>query len=65
MASYDELLAYAQSKGGRLPTEAELRIWLDRYSSSDAREGANVGVRNWVPIECVSLFSFSFMIERD
>ncbi|KAG6830821.1 hypothetical protein H0H87_006994 [Tephrocybe sp. NHM501043] len=31
LTSYDDLLAYARSKGGRLPTEVELRLFLDTY----------------------------------
>ncbi|CAG8613079.1 621_t:CDS:2, partial [Acaulospora colombiana] len=33
MASYDELNGYARSKGGRIPTEAELRLFMDDQSS--------------------------------
>ena len=49
LTAYDDLLAYAQSKGGRLPTEPELRLFLDKYQISYA-EGANVGFRNWHPL---------------
>ena len=49
LTAYDDLLAYAQSKGGRLPTEPELRLFLDKYQVNYA-EGANVGFRNWHPL---------------
>lgn len=52
MASYDELLAFAKSKGGRLPSESELRAWLDVVVEGDRVEweGSNVGVKNWHPV---------------
>lgn len=52
MASYDELAAFAESKGGRLPTEPELRAWLDVVEEGDRVEweGSNVGVKNWHPV---------------
>jgi L-histidine Nalpha-methyltransferase / hercynylcysteine S-oxide synthase len=49
LASYDELLEYAQSKGGRLPAEAELRLFLDTFDVGH-EGGANVGFRNWHPV---------------
>lgn len=49
LTSYDDLLAYAQSKGGRLPTEPELRLFLDTYDVGHA-SGANVGFRHWHPV---------------
>jgi len=48
IGSYDELSAYAKSKGGRIPTEHELRLFLDRFDVG-YEEGANVGFRNWHP----------------
>ncbi|KAL1663454.1 hypothetical protein GGF50DRAFT_116039 [Schizophyllum commune] len=48
MASYDMLSAYAVVRGGRLPTEAELRLFLDKFESG-YEGGANVGFRNWHP----------------
>ncbi|GJE99421.1 hypothetical protein PsYK624_156830 [Phanerochaete sordida] len=48
LASYDQLLAFARAKGGRLPSEPELRLFLDRYNSGFA-EGANTGFRSWHP----------------
>lgn len=51
MASYCELAAYAAHRGGRLPTEAELRLWLDTSEGDRTeRAGTNVGVRNWHPV---------------
>ncbi|KAI9571718.1 C-type lectin protein [Boletus coccyginus] len=49
LTSYDGLMAYAESKGGRLPTEPELRLFLDTYDVGHAG-GANVGFRNWYPV---------------
>lgn len=51
MASKIEIDAYVKSKGGRLPTEAELRMFWER--SDGARpvgELANVGAKNWHPV---------------
>lgn len=47
--SYDQLAAYAQAKGGRLPTEPELRLFLDTYDVGH-EGGANSGFRNWHPV---------------
>ncbi|EJD41459.1 hypothetical protein AURDEDRAFT_115403 [Auricularia subglabra TFB-10046 SS5] len=44
LASYDALSVYATAKGGRLPTEPELRLFADRFQHSNA---ANVGFRRW------------------
>ncbi|KAF8448703.1 C-type lectin protein [Boletus edulis BED1] len=49
LTSYDGLSAYAKSKDGRLPTEPELRLFLDTYDVSYT-SGANVGFRNWHPV---------------
>ena len=49
ITSFDNLSAYASVKGGRIPTEPELRLFLDTYQVSHA-EGANVGFRNWHPL---------------
>jgi hypothetical protein len=43
MASYDELNAFAQSKGGRIPTEAELRLFMDDQASRGRRAPAQAG----------------------
>ena len=48
LTAYDDLAAYAASKGGRLPTEPELRLFLDKFESG-YEGGANVGFRNWHP----------------
>jgi hypothetical protein len=48
MASYAELDAYARSKGGRLPTEPELRAWLAHAEGDRSDwEGSNTGLKNW------------------
>ncbi|GLB42137.1 putative sulfatase-modifying factor enzyme 1 [Lyophyllum shimeji] len=49
LTSYDDLLAYARSKGGRLPTEPELRLFLDTYEVGHGG-GSNTGFRNWHPV---------------
>jgi len=49
LTSYDDLAYYAKCKGGRLPTEPELRLFLDRYEVG-YEGGANVGFRHWHPI---------------
>ncbi|KAF8895713.1 C-type lectin protein [Gymnopilus junonius] len=48
LTSYDDLASYAKFKGGRLPTEPELRLFLDIYDVGH-EGGANVGFRNWHP----------------
>jgi L-histidine Nalpha-methyltransferase / hercynylcysteine S-oxide synthase len=48
LTSYDDLEVYASSKGGRLPTEPELRLFLDTYNDT-YEHGANSGFRNWHP----------------
>jgi hypothetical protein len=52
LTSYDHLVAYARSKGGRLPTENELRLFLDTYDVGH-EGGANIGFRNWHPVPSV------------
>jgi L-histidine Nalpha-methyltransferase / hercynylcysteine S-oxide synthase len=49
MASYDELKAYAEWKGGRLPTESELRYLYDYLHMKDS-----VARRNAVNIDAVN-----------
>ncbi|KAL5523448.1 hypothetical protein ACEPAG_7621 [Sanghuangporus baumii] len=49
LSSYDQLQSYAQWKGGRIPTEVELRLFFDMYEVG-FEGGANVGFRNWHPI---------------
>jgi L-histidine Nalpha-methyltransferase / hercynylcysteine S-oxide synthase len=49
LAAYDDLAKYACSKGGRLPTEPELRLFLNTYEVG-YDGGANVGFRNWHPV---------------
>ena len=49
LACYDDLAVYARWKGGRLPTEPELRLFFDMYEVG-YDGGANVGFRNWHPV---------------
>ena len=49
LTAYDDMCVYAAHKGGRIPTEAELRLFLDTYQVSYA-EGANTGFRHWHPL---------------
>ena len=49
LTSYDALARYANCKGGRLPTERELRLFFDMYEVG-YEGGANVGFRNWHPM---------------
>lgn len=53
-AAYDDLKAYAESKGGRIPSEKELRLFFDMYEVG-YEGGANVGFRNWHPVPYVCL----------
>ena len=46
MTTYDDLSTYAAVKGGRIPTEPELRLFLDKFDCG-YEGGANVGFRNW------------------
>ncbi|THH16530.1 hypothetical protein EW146_g4127 [Bondarzewia mesenterica] len=48
LTSYDNLSIYASVKGGRLPTEPELRLFLDKFEQG-YEGGKNVGFRNWHP----------------
>jgi len=49
LTSYNNLSKYAIVQGGRLPTESELRLFLDKFESG-YEGGANVGFRNWHPV---------------
>jgi len=49
VTDYNTLSAYATDRGGRIPTEAELRLFFDKFAIS-YEEGRNVGFRNWHPI---------------
>ncbi|OBZ71212.1 hypothetical protein A0H81_08707 [Grifola frondosa] len=49
ITSYDNLSTYASVKGGRIPTEPELRLFLDKFECG-YEGGANIGFRNWHPI---------------
>ncbi|RPD62283.1 hypothetical protein L226DRAFT_532692 [Lentinus tigrinus ALCF2SS1-7] len=48
ITSYDNLSTYASVKGGRIPTEPELRLFLDKFECG-YEGGANIGFRNWHP----------------
>ena len=47
--TYDDLSTYAGAKGGRIPTEQELRLFYDKFITG-YEDGANVGFRNWHPV---------------
>jgi formylglycine-generating enzyme required for sulfatase activity len=49
--SGEQLAAYATSKGGRLPSEAELRRFYDDHPVDVP--GRNLGFANWHPVPCV------------
>ncbi|KAJ6582790.1 DUF323 domain-containing protein [Mycena sp. CBHHK59/15] len=49
LTSYSALSKYAMVQGGRLPTEAELRVFLNKFESG-YEGGANLGFRNWHPV---------------
>ncbi|EAU85926.1 DUF323 domain-containing protein [Coprinopsis cinerea okayama7 len=49
ITSYNNLSTYAIVKGGRLPTEPELRLFYDKFEAG-YEGGANVGFRNWHPV---------------
>ncbi|KAJ7439228.1 DUF323 domain-containing protein [Mycena latifolia] len=49
MTSYTSLSKYAVIQGGRLPTESELRLFMEKFESG-YEGGANLGFRNWHPI---------------
>jgi len=49
IASYNDLSTYAIVKGGRLPTEPELRLFYDKFHCG-YEGGTNTGFRNWHPV---------------
>lgn len=49
IAPYDDLSTYATVKGGRLPTEAELCLFYDKFKAG-YEGGDNVGFRSWHPV---------------
>ena len=55
LTSYDHLVMYAKARGGRLPTEPELRLFFDTYDVG-FEGGANSGFRNWHPVPSVATF---------
>jgi formylglycine-generating enzyme required for sulfatase activity len=59
MASKLEIEAFATSRGGRLPTEAELRLlWENEEGPRVDGENSNIGFRNWHPVTYVLLLFF-------
>lgn len=52
-ASGQDLAAYARAQGGRLPTQAELRVVLSSAGYRTDRPGSNVGLRNWHAVPAV------------
>jgi formylglycine-generating enzyme required for sulfatase activity len=49
ITDYNSLSAYATVRGGRLPTEPELRLFYDKFESG-YEGGRNIGFRNWHPV---------------
>ncbi|KAJ7069428.1 DUF323 domain-containing protein [Mycena amicta] len=49
LVPYTSLSKYVVVQGGRLPSEAELRVFYDKFASG-YEGGANVGFRNWHPV---------------
>ncbi|KAF9013309.1 hypothetical protein BDQ17DRAFT_1231986 [Cyathus striatus] len=49
IVDYNSLSAYATVKGGRLPTEPELRLFYEKFNAGYVG-GANIGFRNWHPV---------------
>ena len=49
LTDYVSLSTYASVKGGRIPTEPELRLFYDKFESG-FEGGRNVGFRNWHPV---------------
>jgi hypothetical protein len=50
VACYDELNAYAISKGGRIPSQPELRLFMDDQASRgnvDVSNNAGWGYQRW------------------
>ena len=60
VSSYDDISDYAVVKGGRLPTEAELRLFKDLQESAEGGEGAPWGLGEWHYVPCVHFVSFGF-----
>jgi hypothetical protein len=69
LTSYNNLSTYATVKGGRIPTEPELRMFNDKFHSG-YEGGANVGFRNWHPVPyvhhsvCRSMSGLTIVIGR-
>lgn len=60
LTSYDNLSVYASVKGGRLPTEPELRVFLDKFVCG-YDGGANIGFRNWHPVPYVTPYTLEYL----
>lgn len=56
LTSYDNLSVYASVQGGRLPTEPELRVFMDKFTYG-YEGGANIGFRNWHPVPYVTEYT--------
>ena len=65
LLSYNDVSAYAIVKGGRLPTDPELRLFYDQFESG-YEGGANWGFRNWHPIPyvCFSVHRIRYIFTR-
>ncbi|KAI0043936.1 DUF323 domain-containing protein [Auriscalpium vulgare] len=48
VADYNSLSTYASVKGGRIPTEPELRLFYDKFECG-YEGGRNIAFRNWHP----------------
>ena len=49
ITDFDSISTYATTRGGRIPTEAELRLFYDKFECG-YEGGSNVGFRNWHPV---------------
>lgn len=58
LTAYNDLSAYATIRGGRIPSEPELRMFYDKFEAGYAG-GANIGFRNWHPVPSVASLYFS------
>ncbi|KAI0059578.1 DUF323 domain-containing protein [Artomyces pyxidatus] len=49
LTDYNSISTYASVKGGRIPTEPELRLFYDKFECG-YEGGKNIGFRNWHPV---------------